>query len=83
MVEFLRARGFDDALPGLAVNLIVEVLRREIDEETNIRAEVLFKEEVREGRIKFRLRLDGRNWHMLPRVETTQSPRVLTNSSTE
>ena len=68
----LRARGFDDAMLGRTASLIAEELRKGLDVERNACAEALFKEEVLEGRIQFRLRLDGRNWRMPLRVETTE-----------
>ncbi len=68
----LRARGFDDAKLGLLASLIVEELRKGLDAARNTRAEALFKAEVAAGRIQFRLRLDGRNWRMPFRIETTE-----------
>ena len=72
MVRHLRARGFDDAKLGQLASLIVEELRKGLDEARNARAEALFKAEVEAGRIQFRLRLDGRNWRMPFTVETSE-----------
>lgn len=71
-VGHLRARGFDDTRLGQLASLIVEVLRKGLDEARNARAEALFKAEVEAGRIQFRLRLDGRNWRMPFTVETAE-----------
>ena len=81
----LRARGFDDAMLGRTASLIVEELRKGLDVERNACAEALFKEEVLEGRIQFRLRLDGRNWKMPLRVETAEpkNARQLASKSGE
>ena len=71
-ISHLRARGFDDARLGQLASLIVEELRKGLDEARNVRAEALFKAEVEAGRIQFRLRLDGRNWRMPFSVETSE-----------
>lgn len=80
-VRHLRARGFDDAKLGQLASLIVEELRKGLDEARNASAEALFKAEVEAGRIQFRLRLDGRNWRMPFTVETSepQNARQLVN----
>lgn len=72
MVASLRARGFDDAKLGQVASLIAEELRRGLGIERNRRAEALFRKDVLNGRIQFRLRLDGRNWRMPLRVETAE-----------
>lgn len=72
MVAALRARGFDAAKLGRLATLIVEELRKGLDAARNEGAEALFKAEVAAGRIQFRLRLDGRNWRMPRRIETTE-----------
>lgn len=72
LVEALRGRGFDDARIGQLAGLIVEELRNGLDTERTARAEALFKAEVAAGRIQFRLRLDGSNWRMPFRMETTE-----------
>lgn len=66
----LRARGFDDEKLGQLASLIVQELRKGLDEARNARAEALFKAEVEAGRIQFRLRLDGANWRMPFDIET-------------
>lgn len=71
-VSHLRARGFNDAKLGKLASLIVEELRKGLDEARNARAEALFKAEVEAGRVQFRLRLDGRNWRMPLTVETSE-----------
>jgi type III restriction enzyme len=75
-VHRLRARGFDDAKLGQLASLIVEELRKGLDEARNARAEALFKAEVEAGRIQFSLRLDGRNWRMPFAVETSEADNV-------
>jgi type III restriction enzyme len=72
LVASLRARGFDDEKLGRLASLIIEELRKCLDTERTARAEALFKAEVADGRIQFRLRVDGRNWRMPETVETTE-----------
>lgn len=69
----LRERGFDDRKLGGIARLIVEVLRKRLDRERNLRAETFFKRAVADGDIQFRLRLDGRNWQMPFEGETTEA----------
>jgi type III restriction enzyme len=71
-VRHLRARGFDDAKLGQLASLIVEELRKGLDEARNTEAEALFKAQVEAGRIQFRLRMDGRNWRMPFSLETSE-----------
>jgi type III restriction enzyme len=71
-VRHLRARGFDDAKLGQLTSLIVEELRKGLDEARNTQAEALFKAQVEAGRIQFRLRMDGRNWRMPFSLETSE-----------
>ena len=47
-------------------------MRKGLEKERQARAEKLFKEMVRQGRIQFRLRLDGRNWKMPLTIETME-----------
>lgn len=72
LLDKLRLRGFDDDMLGQQASLIVEELRKGLDAERTARAEALFKTEVIEGRIQFRLRLDGENWRMPSTIETTE-----------
>ncbi len=60
----LRARGFEEAKLGLAAGVILDTLRKVLEEERDRRAEAHFKDEVKKGRIQFRLRTDGNNWEM-------------------
>ena len=64
------ARGFSNEKLGELSGLIVEELRRWLEEERNRKAEALFRSEVAAGRIQFRLRADGRNWKMPFTAET-------------
>ena len=83
LLSALRARGFDDAKLGWLASLIIEELRKGLDTERTARAEALFKAEVAAGRIQFRLRLDGHNWHMPFSIETTEpdTARQLVNKT--
>src|SRR5947199_5349361 len=67
----LSARGFDAAKTGKLASVILEELRRGLNNERDVRAEALFRTGVANGTIQFRLRLDGRNWRMPFTVETT------------
>ena len=73
LLDRLETRGFDAGKVGRSAGLIVEELRRGLDGERTARAEALFKAEVANGTIQFRLRLDGRNWRM-PFVTETFEP---------
>ena len=73
LLDSLRSDGHDDLRLGGIVGLVIDELRRELDRERDARAEALFKAAVAEGRIQFRLRLDGRNWRMPFQVETTEA----------
>ncbi|MDP9469151.1 MAG: DEAD/DEAH box helicase family protein [Chloroflexota bacterium] len=69
----LTQRGFTDQQQGERAGLIVEELRRWLDQERSRRAEDLFRLEVAAGRIQFRLRLDATlNWQMPFTTLTTQ-----------
>lgn len=72
VVAGLEARGFDEAKLGSLASLIVEELRKGLDEVRSDFAEARFKTEVAAGRIQFRLRIDGQNWRMPFSVETTE-----------
>lgn len=80
-VGYLRARGFDDIKLGQLAAIIVEELRKGLDDARNARAERLFKAEVEAGRFQFRLRLDGNNWRMPFGVESAapENARQLIN----
>ncbi|MGO9622762.1 MAG: DEAD/DEAH box helicase [Desulfobaccales bacterium] len=60
----LVSAGFTAQKLGQINALIVEELRKWLDEQRTIKAEALFKSEVLAGRIQFRLRLDSNNWRM-------------------
>ncbi len=68
----LKERGFGAEKIGALSGLIIEELRKGLDEERTARAEALFKAEVAAARIQFRLRIDGRNWQMPFELETTE-----------
>ncbi|MDG4549332.1 MAG: hypothetical protein P9F19_07855 [Candidatus Contendobacter sp.] len=66
----LKARGFDADKRGALAGLIVEQLRQWLDGERDRMAEAVFRAAVTAGRIQFRLRTDGQNWHMPFEVQT-------------
>ena len=68
----LRDRGFDDLKLGRIARLVVEELRRGLDRERDSMAEAMFRKGVADGRIQFRLRLDGSDWRMPLEMETTE-----------
>lgn len=70
VVSGLEARGFDRAKLGALSGLIVEELRKWLEEKRNAMAETMFRAEVAAGRIQFRLRTDKHNWHMPFEAET-------------
>jgi len=72
LVEGLQARGFDAMKLGALSSLIVEELRKGLDEARSGFAEARFRADVQAGRIQFRLRIDGQNWRMPFSVETTE-----------
>lgn len=72
LLDALTARKFSAIKLGALSNLIVEELRRGLETERTARAEALFKDAVAAGRTQFRLRLDGKNWHMPFTVPTTE-----------
>ena len=81
----LEARGFTPEKIGSLAALIVDEARKALDAERNIRAEAYFKKAVDDGRIQFRLRIDGRNWIMPFEMDTSEpegAPQVLSNSGT-
>ena len=72
----LEARGFDKTTLGQLSGLIVEELRRWLDEQRSAKGEALFRAEVAAGRIQFRLRTDDRNWRMPFEAETYEPARA-------
>ena len=74
LLDALHGRGFDDRKLGGIARLVVEEMRRELDRERDARAEAVFKDAVVAGRIQFRLRIDGRDWRMPFRIDTTEPP---------
>lgn len=85
LVTALEARGFSSEKIGSLAALIVEEARKTLDAERNARAEAYFKQAVADGRIQFRLRLDGCNWIMPSDMETSEAenaPQVVRNDGT-
>ncbi|GAA6198712.1 hypothetical protein NBRC116598_41570 [Pseudophaeobacter arcticus] len=71
-LKALIARGFTSEKIAALGALIVEELRKSLDQQRTVLAEALFKSFVASGRIQFRLRIDGRNWVMPFEMETTE-----------
>lgn len=76
LVDGLKARGFPESRIGRHAGLIIEELRKELDAERNRRAEAIFRGRVAAHQIQFRLRLDGDNWRMPHRMDTTLPERA-------
>lgn len=72
LLTALEARGFDQQKLGSASGVIIDTLRLALLRERDSRAEALFREDVKAGRIQFRLRLDGNNWQMPDHIATTE-----------
>lgn len=75
----LEAKGMGDKVLGERSGLIVEELRKWLALQRSTRAEALFRGEVAAGRVQFRLRTDGRNWHLPKEAETFEpegAPRL-------
>lgn len=68
----LGARGFDAARLGTASGVIIETLCLALFKHRDRSAEVLFRDDVKAGRIQFRLRLDGTDWQMPDHIATTE-----------
>ena len=83
LLAALNKHGFDDAKLGSLFSLIIEELRRGLDNERSVRAEMLFKSKVSAGHIQFRLRLDSNNWRMPFTMDTLEhkNARQLLNNS--
>ena len=74
LLAALRGRGFDDRKLGRIASLIVEEMRKGLAKEREAQAETLFKRDMRDGRIQFRLRLDWHDWRMPSHLDTTEEP---------
>ena len=70
LLDALREGGFDAAHLGHLAGLIVEELRKALQDERDARAERVFKEDAANGRIQFHLRLDGGDWRMPFHMDT-------------
>lgn len=79
----LLSAGFAEQEIGQINGLIVEELRKWLNEQRVTKAEALFRDEVSAGRIQFRLRVDGNNWHMPDEAITfePENARMLLNHS--
>ena len=72
LVAGLDARGFDAKKLGEASGVIIDSLRLDLVAERDARAEALFRADVTQGRVQFRLRLDGGNWKMPDHLLSTE-----------
>ncbi|MGZ8216896.1 DEAD/DEAH box helicase [Methylomagnum sp.] len=72
VMDGLMARGFDAEKLGAGANLIVEELRKWLDQERDRLAEACFRQGVAEGRIQFRLRTDRHIWAVPKETDTYQ-----------
>lgn len=68
----LEARGFTPEKIGSLAALVVEEARKALDAERNAPTEAYFKKAVADGRIQFRLRIDGRDWIMPFEMDTAE-----------
>lgn len=68
----LTARGFDDDKIGRSTGTIVSLLREDLEKERLARSEALFRRDIHDGLIQFRLRVDGINWTMPKVIQTTE-----------
>lgn len=73
LLAALGARGFDAAKLGSASGVIIDTLRLALLKDRDLRAEALFRHDVKAGRIQFRLRLDGNNWQMPDHIATNEA----------
>ncbi len=71
VIKRLEARGFDLEKIGRFGGFIVEQLRLGLEKAKSEKAEELFKKLVASGLVQFRLRADGKNWHMPDEMITT------------
>ena len=85
LLAALGVRGFEPEKIGSLASFIIEELRKALEAERTALAERYFKQAVADGRIQFRLRIDGRNW-VMPFTMTTTEPengdQVLRNDGT-
>ncbi len=72
LVVALEARGFTQEKIGSLAALVVEEARKALDAERNALSEAYFKQAVADGRIQFRLRIDGRNWIVPFEMDTAE-----------
>lgn len=71
LIGGLTERGFTPEKIGDLATLIIERLRGGLESARDEMAERLFREQVEDGRIQFRLRIDGENWRMPHTMPTT------------
>lgn len=72
LLSALKARGFDEEKIGKSTGAIVSLLREDLENDRMARSEAQFKQDLADGLIQFRLRIDGRNWRMPKTIYTTE-----------
>lgn len=68
----LEARGMDEAARGAVQGIALDMLRRALADERDTRAEAVFRDGIKAGRVQFRLRADGENWTIPEAIVTTE-----------
>ena len=72
LVRALQDRGFSHEQIGKAAGTIISMLREDLDADRMARSQALFRQDLTDGLIQFRLRIDGRNWRMPKTIFTTE-----------
>lgn len=83
LVRALQDRGVSHEQIGKATGTIISLLREDLDRDRLTRSQALFKQDLTDGLIQFRLRIDGRNWRMPKTILTTEpeGADILTNKA--
>jgi len=71
LLKRLNQRGFDESMMGKIAGLISQKLHLGLKKVQDCKSEELFRKFVDDGRIQFRLRLDGRDWKMPQNIDST------------
>lgn len=72
LLDGLRGRGATEALIGSLSSFLLEEIRKHLAAEVELLAEQRFRSLMASGVVQFRLRTDGRNWHMPKEMEANQ-----------
>lgn len=70
MQQSLKTKNPAQAKLGAISGLLVEEMRKWLEDQRSTKAEALFNAEVAAGRVQFRLRTDHHNWRMPFQAET-------------